>query len=102
MKSYIQELMKGIVFNKDNPSSPEKDKDGKKGEKIKSSSFVIQKYIEKPLLIDDRKFDVWVWVFMSQDFKIYMFKEGYIRTSGAKFSLNDCDEAQVHLTNNAI
>ena len=52
MKSYIQELMKGITFNKDNPGSPDKEREGKKGEKIKSSSFVIQKYIEKPLLID--------------------------------------------------
>ena len=39
---------------------------------------------------------------MSQDFKVYMFTEGYIRTSGARFTLQDCEEAQVHLTNNAI
>ncbi len=27
-------------------------------EKLKSSSFVIQKYIEKPLLVKQRKFDI--------------------------------------------
>lgn len=49
--------------------------------KIKSSTFVIQKYIERPILINERKFDVRVWVLVTQDNKIYFFKEGYLRTS---------------------
>jgi hypothetical protein len=30
--------------------------------KIKSQEFVIQKYLQKPLLIHGRKFDIRVWV----------------------------------------
>ena len=72
--------------------------------KIKSSTFVIQKYIEKPLLINNRKFDIRVWVLMTQDLKVYFFKEGYIRTSSEIFSLSEenIGKDYVHLTNNAV
>lgn len=67
----------------------------------KSCSFIIQKYIESPLLVDKRKFDIRMWVLVTQDQKLYVFKEGYIRTTGTKFTLeNQGDE--VHLTNHAV
>lgn len=75
---------------------------------VKSEVFVIQKYIEKPLLIDQRKFDIRLWVLVNQidlrDQKCYLFKEGYIRTSSRKFTLDEDSIAQpfVHLTNNAV
>ena len=63
-----------------------------------------QKYMEAPLLIDQRKFDIRVWVLLTQDQKLYVFKEGYIRTSGSKFTLdkNSITKPDIHLTNNAI
>jgi hypothetical protein len=65
---------------------------------------VIQKYIEKPLLYNERKFDIRVWALLDQEMTLFYFKEWYIRLSSEKFSLNDKDlENQfVHLTNNAI
>ena len=67
-------------------------------------NFVIQKYVEKPLLIDKRKFDVRLWVMITHDMKCYFFKEGYIRTSCENFVLdeNTTERRYVHLTNNAI
>lgn len=35
--------------------------------KMKFNTFIIQKYIEKPLLIHKRKFDIRVWVCLTQD-----------------------------------
>lgn len=65
---------------------------------------MIQKYIERPLLINQRKFDIRVWVLVTHIMKVYLFKEGYLRTSSEIFSLNseNVDNRSVHLTNNAV
>ena len=64
--------------------------------------FVLQKYIEKPLLIGQRKFDIRLWVMITADHKCYYFKEGYIRMSGQLYDITQHDNLFVHLTNNAI
>ena len=71
---------------------------------IKTDVVVIQKYIEKPLLIQGRKFDMRLWVMVTQDHRCYLFKEGYIRMSSQKFSLQRTQQEDlfIHLTNNAI
>lgn len=71
---------------------------------IKSRSFVIQKYVEKPLLIHNRKFDIRVWVLVTQEMKVYFFKEGYIRTSCETYSMDSdaINKRNIHLTNNAV
>ena len=71
---------------------------------VKSRTFVIQKYIERPFLIHDRKFDIRAWVLVTQDMKVYFFKEGYIRTSSAAYSIDNeaIDKVNIHLTNNAV
>ena len=72
--------------------------------KYKHNSFIIQKYIERPLLIHQRKFDIRAWVLINFDFSCYLFREGYLRTSSSEFSIdpNNLDDHYVHLTNNAI
>jgi hypothetical protein len=65
-------------------------------------TYVIQKYIEKPLLINNRKFDIRVWVLITQSENCYFFPQGYLRTSSEKFSLDNLDSTFIHLTNNAI
>ena len=69
---------------------------------VKSDVFVLQKYIEKPLLISQRKFDIRLWVLVTPEHKCYYFKEGYIRMSGQPYDMNQQDNLFVHLTNNAI
>lgn len=65
---------------------------------------MIQKYLERPLLIKKRKFDIRLWVLVTHDMKCYQFKEGYLRMSGREYTLNpnQQDNPFVHLTNNAI
>jgi len=43
-------------------------------------------------------------VLLDHDHNLFMFKEGYIRTSGSEFGIDeaDVDNAAVHLTNNAV
>ena len=80
----------------------------KKAEKqvniVKSNKFVIQKYVEKPLLIDNRKFDIRVWVLLDHNMNLHFFQEGYIRLSSEPFNLNEnqIEDKYIHLTNNAI
>ena len=65
-------------------------------------SFVIQKYIERPLLIRNRKFDIRVWLLVNQDFDLFFFSEGYLRLSAIEYQIDDLANDYVHLTNNAI
>jgi len=71
---------------------------------VKSKKFVIQKYIEKPLLINGRKFDIRMWALLDHEMNVYLFKEGYLRTSARQFTLdhNLIPDKSIHLTNNAV
>ena len=69
---------------------------------IKTTAFVLQKYIEKPCLIQERKFDIRVWVLLTHDLDLLIFKEGYIRTSCEQYNPEDINNPFIHLTNNAI
>ena len=77
-------------------------------DKYKSFSFVIQKLIERPLLFQQRKFDVRLWVlFNSSDGKVYLYQEGYVRTSSKEYidlspEMSDADHLLMQLTNNAV
>lgn len=91
--SLIKDLEEGVVMGPAEAPNPSAEEGAKEKSdptfsnlssvpnKIQSSTFVIQKYIEKPLLIDKRKFDIRVWVLLTHDLKVYFFKEGYLRTS---------------------
>ena len=72
--------------------------------KIPSLKFVIQKYIERPLLINKRKFDIRMWVLVTQEMQGYLYTQGYLRTSSEEFTLDkdSLGSEYVHLTNNAV
>lgn len=64
---------------------------------------MIQKYIEKPLLINNRKFDIrqWVLITSSDPLTVYIYLDPYLRFSVENFSLTDTN-LFIHLTNNSI
>ena len=65
------------------------------------STWIIQKYIERPLLYYERKFDIRVWALVTHTGELYYYKEGYLRTSSDLFNL-DMNEKWIHLTNNCF
>ena len=52
----------------------EDEKTKKCGIKYRSSTVVIQKYIESPFLYYGRKFDVRMWVLISHKLDVFLFK----------------------------
>lgn len=68
-------------------------------------SFLIQKYINKPLLVNKRKFDIRCYTLVStigSKTQGYFYKEGYIRTASKEFSVNKTHDKFIHLTNDAV
>ena len=72
-----------------------------KKKQYQSKKILLQKYIEKPLLYRGRKFDVRIWVLLSHNMKVYIFKEGHLKATSSLFSLED-KNFFVHLTNYSV
>lgn len=72
--------------------------------KEKKEEFIIQKYIERPLLYLSRKFDIRVWVLITQRGSYYYFPASYVRLSGHQYDpeFKEIENNFIHLTNNAI
>ena len=66
--------------------------------------FIIQKYIERPLLYKQRKFDLRVWTLVTQGGDIYFCPKIYVRLSGHLYDgdFEDINNQFIHLTNNAV
>ena len=72
---------------------------------IKShNQTVIQKYIENPLIIKGRKFDMRQWVLVTNfnPLTIYLFDTPYIRFGAEEFHLDDFKNIFSQLTGNSI
>ena len=71
----------------------------------KCKTYIIQKYIEKPLLYNKRKFDIRCYILITSINGIqkgYWYQDGYIRTSSTEYSLSNLSNRMIHLTNDAV
>jgi len=67
-------------------------------------TYIVQKYIERPLLVHKRKFDIRCYGLITAfngHIQGYFYHDGYLRTSSKEFSLKNSNRF-VHLTNDAV
>lgn len=68
-------------------------------------TFIIQKYIENPLLFKMRKFDIRCYGLVTSfqnNIQGFFYKDGYLRTAAEEFSLKNVQNKFIHLTNDAV
>ena len=68
------------------------------------TGVIVQKYIENPLIINKRKFDIRQWVLVTSlsPLTIWMWKEPYLRFGAEDYIMDDLNNIYSHLTNNSI
>lgn len=65
---------------------------------------IVQLYIDRPLLISSRKFDVRAYAMLTSNngvLKGFMYRDCYFRTSSKPFDLSNMNRF-IHLTNDAV
>ena len=72
--------------------------------KQKEFQFIAQKYIESPMIVKNRKFDLRVWVLVTDwnPLTIWLFKKPYVRFPAHDYSTDDICNNMAHLANNSI
>ena len=70
----------------------------------RSSCWVVQKYIENPLIIQNKKFDIrqWVLVSSSDPLTVWIYSDCYLRFGVDDYDQTNLNNLFIHLTNNCI
>ena len=71
----------------------------------KRKTFIVQKYIEKPALYRQRKFDIRCFAMLTlvnNKLKGFVYDNGYLRTSSRPFVNSNLNNKLIHLTNDAV
>ena len=65
---------------------------------------VVQKYIERPLLVKKRKFDLRQWVFVNSfdPLEIMVYKQAYLRICAKDFDITQFQDLQRHISNFSV
>ncbi|XP_073822758.1 tubulin tyrosine ligase-like 3B [Musca autumnalis] len=66
--------------------------------------YIVQKYIEQPLLIYNTKFDIRQYMLLfirDSKIQIWLYRDCYLRFSSQEYCIDDLRES-VHLTNNSV
>ena len=68
------------------------------------NGLVVQKYIENPLLIYGKKFDIRQWVLLTslRPLTIWLWDDPYLRFSAEEYNIDNFSNIYSHLTNNCI
>ena len=70
---------------------------------FKCEHIILQKYLEQPLLYQERKFDIRICIMLiaGQENCVYIFKQGHLKATCAKFDITSSLHF-IHLTNYSV
>ena len=66
------------------------------------SEWVVQKYIEPPLLLGGRKFDIRQFALVTCDRRVFAYRDSYVRTCSRPFDASDTADLAAHLSNDYV
>lgn len=71
---------------------------------MKAETYICQKYIENPLLIGGKKFDLRLYVLCTsyRPLTVYLYREGFARFTHFRYDDSKISNNEIHLTNVAI
>ena len=100
-------IARGTGGSSDEPGGTEgQPQSAKARRRALSVGWIVQEYIQRPLLVDGRKFDIRCYVLLSLDkangLRGFYYADGYVRTSCKAFSMKNLSDREAHLTNDAI
>ena len=88
-----------LTNNNDNDNSPKKKSFYSK--MYCSNEIIIQKYLDRPLLYNNRKFDIRCFVLIDYNLNLFFFIEGHLKASSELYTLNDRNRF-IHITNYSL
>ena len=88
---YLQKIQEMKIIEGDNNNN------------CKCEHIILQKYLEKPLLYQGRKFDIRIWILLigGQESNVYIFKQGHLKATCNEFDINSSSPF-IHLTNYSV
>lgn len=92
------------VSSKDNKKetiSLNNNNNNSKKSKYRNNVVIIQKYLENPCLYYGRKFDIRMWVLVTHNLEVYVFREGHLKASSVLFDIKSMNSF-IHLTNYSV
>ena len=64
--------------------------EGENNNNFKCEHILLQKYLERPLLYQGRKFDIRIWIMLisGQESCVYIFKQGHLKATCGQYDIN--------------
>eukprot|EP01022_Parablepharisma_sp_SALTPOND_P001103 TRINITY_DN1055_c0_g1_i2.p2 TRINITY_DN1055_c0_g1~~TRINITY_DN1055_c0_g1_i2.p2 ORF type:complete len:1006 (+),score=166.16 TRINITY_DN1055_c0_g1_i2:6008-9025(+) len=70
----------------------------------REQQFIVQKYIENPMIILNRKYDIRQWVLITgwNSITIWFYTDCYVRFGAVEYDIKEITNRYMHLTNNCV
>ncbi|UJR23876.1 hypothetical protein I4U23_026848 [Adineta vaga] len=67
-------------------------------------TYVVQRYLDNPYLIGGKKFDIRIYTLVTSynPLRVWLYREGFARLSGTRYTSESIEDTYVHITNNAV